>query len=312
MTLPQTRQRLGGLKDRWRIARETWADGRRHATYAAEIDRRSALSRGTRQIEAQLTKDYHRIEKGLSLRSPRPDFGTAVAARLRRDVARYRALPDHDPAVVDHVTSALAALDVWHAEQRVVDGPTRLLPAGRPLEPQQLQALFGTRSSVRDFADRPVPPEVLRCATELALRSPSVCNRQAWGLWSFTAPEAVQRVAALQNGSAGFRDAIPCLLVVTVDARLFAGSGERNQRWVDGGLFAMSLVWALHGQGVATCMLNWSVDTARTRQLRAVTGIPDHMDVVTMIAAGYPREGLRVARSPRRPVDAVLHADVLP
>ena len=72
----------------------------------------------------------------------------------------------------------------------------------------------------------------------------------------------------------------------------------------------MSLVWALHAQGVASCMLNWSVDQDRTRQLRATTGLPDHLDVVTMIATGYARDGLRVTRSPRRPVDSVLHADV--
>lgn len=73
----------------------------------------------------------------------------------------------------------------------------------------------------------------------------------------------------------------------------------------------MSLVWALHALGVASCMLSWSVDQDRTRRLREVTGLPDHLDVVTMIAAGSPRDGLRVTRSPRRPVDSVLHADVL-
>ncbi|GAA4741716.1 hypothetical protein GCM10023328_23660 [Modestobacter marinus] len=123
-------------------------------------------------------------------------------------------------------------------------------------------------------------------------------------------PARIARLAGLQNGNAGFRDQIPCLLVVTVDAKLFAGAGERNQRWVDGGLYAMSLVWALHAQGVASCMLNWSVGHAQSRRLRGAAGIPDHLDVVTLVAAGHPRDGLRVARSPRRPVDEVLHSDL--
>ncbi|WP_336033510.1 nitroreductase family protein [Geodermatophilus sp. FMUSA9-8] len=307
MGLTPARQRLGRLKDTWSIARETWEDGRRHAAYAAAVDRRSGLPAGTRQLEAQITKDYHRIEKGLSLRTPRAGFGAAVAARLRRDLPRYAALPGHDPAVLAHGRSALDALALWHAEAQLADdGPTRRPPASAGLDPDEVGALFRSRTSVRDFAPDPLDPALVRRAAELALHSPSVCNRQAWAVWAFHDRLAVERVAALQNGSAGFRESIPCLLVIGVDTRLFAGSAERNQRWVDGGLYAMSLVWALHGLGVATCMLNWSVGHRRTRELRALTGIPDHVDVVTMVAAGLPRAGLRVARSPRRRVDDVL------
>ncbi|TFV64676.1 nitroreductase family protein [Geodermatophilus sp. DF01-2] len=311
MRTTDLKQRLGQLKDDVRIARETWQDGWRHIRYSAAVDRRSSLSVGLRQLEAQITRDYHRIEKGLALRAPRSDFGTAVAERLARDVVRYEALPGHDRRVVAHAASALAALRVWRTEGRRLedDGPTRPPPQGVSLTRSQAEAFFRSRVSVRDYDGTPVPAEVVRTAADLALSSPSVCNRQAWALWAFHEREDIERIAALQNGNAGFREQIPCLLIVAVDARLFSGSGERNQRWVDGGLYAMSLVWALHALGVGSCMLNWSVDHGQTRRLRAMTGIPDHLDVITMIAAGYPREGLRVARSPRRPVDSVLHSD---
>lgn len=311
MDVELVRQRLGRWKDDLRITTQVWEDARRHVRHSAAIDRRSRLSVGARQLEAQITKDYHRIEKGLALREPRQGFGAAVAQRLYRDVERYRVLADHDPQVVDHALSALEALRAWHVDGRHAHGgPTRVPPEAVPLSDEQVEGFFRSRVSVRDFSDRPVSGETVRRAVDLALSSPSVCNRQPWSVWSFHERDAIERVAALQNGNAGFRSQIACLLVVAVDVRLFAGSGERNQRWVDGGLYAMSLVWALHAQGVASCMLNWSVDQDRTRQLRATTGLPDHLDVVTMIATGYARDGLRVTRSPRRPVDSVLHADV--
>jgi nitroreductase len=310
VTAARLRLNLRHMQDHVQIWRETIADGRRHIRYSAATDGRSALSAETRQIEAQITKDYHRIEKGLALRSPRPRFGTDPAARLRRDVPRYKRLPDHDSTVAAHALSALEGLQRWHDHgEHSEGGPTKTPHAWSPPDAAEVEDFFRSRVSVRDFADAPLDPAVVRRAADLALFSPSVCNRQAWGVWSFHDPDAIARLAALQNGNAGFRDQIPCLLIVAVDTQLFAGAGERNQRWIDGGLYAMSLVWALHAYGAVSCMLNWSVDHVQTRRLREAAGIPDHMDVITMIAAGHAREGLRVARSPRRKVDEVLHSD---
>jgi Nitroreductase family. len=93
------------------------------------------------------------------------------------------------------------------------------------------------------------------------------------------------------------------LLVVTERRSAFVGVGERNQRWVDGGLFAMSVVLSLHAQGLASCFLNWSQTVSATQELRARSGIPKTEDVIVLIAVGWPAEQARVARSPLRAVD---------
>lgn len=248
MALSGVKLAVRQVQDRLRIWRETVEDARRHIRYSAATDGRSALSRQARQIEAQLTKDYHRIEKGLALRNPRPKFGADPAARLRRDLPRYEALDGHSPVVVSHAMSALEGLEQWHANESHTDGgPTKLPTPYKGLS--EAETFFRSRASIRDFADRSLDPDIVRSAADLALCSPSVCNRQAWALWAFHDRATIDRLAALQNGNAGFREQIPCLLVVAVDARLFAGSGERNQRWIDGGLYVMSLAWALHAQG---------------------------------------------------------------
>ena len=84
---------------------------------------------------------------------------------------------------------------------------------------------------------------------------------------------------------------------------MFVGPDERNQRWVDGGLFAMTLVWAFHALGLSTCMLNWALPNVSSNRLRELAGIPDGEDIVVLIAIGHAAEGARVARSEKRSVD---------
>lgn len=263
------------------------------------------------KLECQLTKDYHRVEKGLALRSPKRPFGAAVGARLQWGLAG--AAPEVEERIGDSVKTALAALQDWNdSGRRSADiAPLGLAGAGLPSAPSGLfRELAQSRRSVRDFdPDVEVPEATVLAAVETSLLTPSVCNRQPWQVYILRDPDVRARALALQNGNAGFRDAIPVVAVVTVDRRLFSGAGERNQRWVDGGLFAMSLVWALQDEGLSTCMLNWSVRRRQTRRLRDVVGFGSFEDVVVMMAIGYARAGHRVARSPRRSIAEVARVE---
>src|SRR3546814_1994141 len=70
--------------------------------------------------------------------------------------------------------------------------------------------------------------------------------------------EIIDRALSLQNGNRGFGHEIPCLLILCTDLSAFDTAGERYQHWIDGGMFSMSLVWALHALGYSSCCLNWS------------------------------------------------------
>ncbi|MBS4753334.1 nitroreductase family protein [Nocardioides sp. zg-ZUI104] len=146
----------------------------------------------------------------------------------------------------------------WNRGGQVVDevSPLRTPQERGVNDPERF---FGTRHSVRDYDDRPVQEDLLMRAVELAINTPSACNRQAWHVRFFRGNDVV-RVLRHQNGNSGFAENVPCVAVVTVDARLFAGAGERNQGWIEGGLFSMSLLyWALHSLGADGCMLNMSL-----------------------------------------------------
>jgi nitroreductase len=156
------------------------------------------------------------------------------------------------------------------------------------------------------FAEGPVNSEAIRSAVALALRSPSVCNRQSARVRYLTDRSLLEKVLTVQGGNRGFGHQIPGVLVVTSYLGVFRGARERNQCWIDGGLFAMSLLYALTYGGVGSCPLNWSSDAAQDKALRELLGLPRDEVVIMLIAVGHLPENYRVASSPRMVLEEVL------
>lgn len=91
----------------------------------------------------------------------------------------------------------------------------------------------------------------------------------------------------------------PVLLLVTSDIRAFMNNGERNEPFVDGGLFSMSLLYALEAYGLAACPLNAMFNLSQDRQTRELLDIPDYEFPVMYIAVGNFPESVPVCYSTR-------------
>jgi nitroreductase len=169
-----------------------------------------------------------------------------------------------------------------------------------------IESFLTSRHSIRHFDDRSVAEELIQRAVSLAISTPSVCNRQAWKARVFKDPKHKKVILDLQNGNRGFGEQIDTLIVVTCDLQSFMSVGERNEAWIDGGMFSMSLVLALHSVGLGTCCLNWSVRQEQDRELRDTIAVPEAEVIVMLIAVGHIPERLSVARSARKPLNDVL------
>lgn len=284
--------------------REYAADRRLYGRYAGPDDRDAHIAMTQHNIEMQLTKDYHRIEKGLTLPTPKNPFGADVERRVNMLLPLAEAAAEPAP-YVSYARSAAEALRRWNSSATIDDAVAPKRPT-LTNESAGIEHIMKSRHSVRNFAPRPVPRQIIEAAATLAIRSPSVCNRQPWKMRVFDAPADIESALRYQNGNVGFRHTVPALALITVERGLFAGANERNQPFIEGGLFAMSLVWALHGLGLDSCMLNMSQSSARLRHMRAALGVPESEAVIMFIAIGYGESGHRVARSPRRPLRDVL------
>ena len=163
-----------------------------------------------------------------------------------------------------------------------------------------------SRYSVRDFSEEPVAPKIIDQAVVWAQKSPSVCNRQGTRVHAVKRRELICEIMELHGGTRGFTEQIDTLLVVTGDLEIFFGVGERNQAYVDAGIFSMSLLYGLHYQGVGSCSLHWCVTPSKDRELRQMVGVPDEEVIVMLIAVGSLPEKFKVAHSQRRPSVDIL------
>lgn len=304
-------------------------DARRYAAASAL----GASPRNLTQYSAVTTMAYHQLEKGLSLPEPRPFFGELPLGRLLGLLERFGA----DYSDCEATLASLAALRgylEWHRRrglhsarldevERRLEGleGALLAPASRPataasatwveqppigLDSTTREILFAGRRSVRNFSEEDVPLSMISEAVRLALHAPSVCNRQGWRVRCLVDAGAISAALKYQNGNRGFGHTVNRLLVVTSTLGSFVYAGERNEGWVDGGIFAMSLMMALHAQGLASCPLNWNNDARIDRAFRRAFDIPDDEVVIMFIAVGHYRTGYSVCNSPRVPVERVL------
>jgi len=95
------------------------------------------------------------------------------------------------------------------------------------------------------------------------------------------------------------------IALVTFDSRSWDFYGERHQGYLNGGLFAMSLVDAFHASGVGSCLLQFGNSFREERALLRELGVPSPERAAVAIAFGHPAEAL-VPSSIRRSVGEVL------
>jgi nitroreductase len=120
------------------------------------------------------------------------------------------------------------------------------------------------------------------------MKSPSVCNRQPWKVHLIEDEQLLHQVMTAQGGFAGNGHNMQLLLLVTVDLRYFSTSSERNQGFVDGGIYLMSLVYALTYHKMATCILNADFPNLQHQFGTAI-----------LIVSRYTEEGTGLVSEPR-------------
>ncbi|NTV70815.1 MAG: nitroreductase family protein [Azonexaceae bacterium] len=278
-------------------------------------------------IEAKIIKAYHRVEKGLSLADPRPGFGKDAVQTVLDGVEQYvqrfgqnhtthRALNTLKEYV--RFNSANNA-DVAWVEARLqrlgnsigsenAGGTRRVtrdeIAAAANID---LKDFFNSRYSIRQFTSQAVDDDLLTQAVQMAKKTPSVCNRESGCVFVVSDQEQKARLLSLQNGNRGFGDQADRVLVITSRLDAFLTVGERYQCWIDGGLFAMSLIYALHSLGLGSCCLNWSVEPEADQAMKQLPGIPKGHAIIMLLAVGHIPAELLVAQSPRRPLNEVLN-----
>lgn len=312
--------------DAMRFQRAAWYESR--GSYRAEKKQHM----NSENLSAIITMEYHRIEKGLALPARRVGASQDVVRRLIEAIS----VQYDERGPTDEGSVALRVLEVYFDEtpknalthettaiftqyeelREKYSSSGRLMQVGgyslltskeiTDLVGEQYSEFIISRHSIRDYRDGPVDERIIREVARTAIKSPSVCNRQAWRLYAITEKERIQEALSLQNGNRGFTERVPLLFVVTADLRRFVSVEERNQAWIDGGLFSMTLMLAIHAKGLGACPLNWCASKANDEALRRQLDIPEHEVVIMMLSAGHLPESIKITASPRREIESIL------
>jgi len=254
------------------------------------------------QAKAELQKDIHLIERALALPEPRRPFGTGPVKRIEGIIANY------GDQLGKHLLSQA---------KTVLDGRNRWNDKG--FRPEQLTDPTGTeiekflvsRRSVRAFGSgKQITNSELEQVIALAVQAPSVSNTQSWNVRVYRESADVTRILKLQNGNVG-NSPIPVLLMVTVDIRHFTGSNERNQMWIDGGIFLQQLLLSIHALGWASCLMNFSATNSQANKLRKLANIADYEEIISFVSVGEENQAIAPAPSLRKPAASVLRVERL-
>lgn len=282
---------------------------------------------------ARMIFHAHAIEKGLSRSNFRPGFGKIAVPGLAKEMNSWlvSGFSTEDP----YFQSASAVMKTYFdrhealrtdvsafrqlfsgAAQDLIDNTRHheggVLPAEQTREirldsddQRTFLDVVYRRRSVREFTDEPVSDEDVSRAVQIAMQSPSVCNRQAARVHQFEDPRIIKSVLDIQGGFSGY-EMPPRLLLVTADLDAFLFAPERNQPFVDGGLFMMSLLLGLTQMGLGSCSLNTAMGSAKDAAIRKIIDVPENEVFISFVAVGHYDQQVLVPRSKRTHVQDVL------
>lgn len=281
------------------------------------------------QLLAFITTNAHVIEKGLSNSKFEPGHAFSIVQLVADSVRLYRGkgynLKDlsyinalaclrefydkhKDTEYKEEVSQILTGiLEEVISEKSLIGGAEEFLFDTKVNNSEKnFKDLANGRFSVREFSDAPVSKNVILDAIQLATRAPSACNRQPAKIHLIRNKGVISKVLKVQRGVLDYPDP-PVLMLVTADDAYYEGAEQRNQGFVDGGLFAMSLLYAIEYKGLAACPLNACFNEEEEKTIRGMLNLPDREKLIMFIEAGHFKENNIVCKSFRYPAEYIVN-----
>lgn len=288
------------------------------------------LSNNKTHIESDIIRLVHSIEKGLSIENPRMGFGVAKIEELFNLADRYIKIDKNDSECLYYVADALTSYIDFHQmnnfenediikirkkldefcgklpkKENVYGGVEKLLLSDMNFNTSEIEKLFNTRHSIRDFSDTPVDDEKLRKAIRLAQRSPSACNRQGVRIYSVKGKDFVGQYGKSLDGIGGFASDVDTFLIITGKKSAYA-LHEKNQFIVSASMFAAYLTLTLHTYNIGACVIQRPlIPDENWHKYRKVKGIPSDEQLIMLIGIGNYKDECTVPLSKRFDIDKI-------
>ncbi|MBM3944912.1 MAG: nitroreductase [SAR202 cluster bacterium] len=153
-----------------------------------------------------------------------------------------------------------------------------------------------TALAVRDYQDKPVPADVVRRIVEAGRLTGSSINGQPWHFIVVRDRDMLRRLAGA-IGSGPFIADAPLAIAVALERTQYAVS--------DGSRAIQSMMLAAWSEGVGS---NWA-GFLGMEAVKPLLGIPKNMDVLAVVAFGYPARPAGKGVKRRKALAEVAHRE---
>ena len=154
----------------------------------------------------------------------------------------------------------------------------------------------GTVLAVREFQDKPVPPDAARRIVEAAQLTGSASNRQPWHFIAVDDRDTLRQLGAIAR-SGPYIAGAPFAVVVCTEDTPFAVS--------DASRVVQSMVLTAWSDGIGS---NW-VGFGGLEGAKPILGIPDNLDVLAIVPFGCPARPVGKGKKQRKPFARVVSRD---
>ena len=281
------------------------------------------------KMEYTLLRENHVIEKGMSMRKPKIGFGQKKVLNLCKKLLKYKKIySSENPKFLNYPISTIKRYieytkatgtvisEIESAWMKLSDGGhyNEVQSGIELISKDEVTKKFSSfadfvknRHSIRYFSRIAPDPKVIDEALKIAQQTPSACNRQGWKVHVFKKDDC-KKILEWQSGARGFEDEPTIIFLVTANMRAFLHY-EPFQAYVDGGMYAMSLIYALHSVGLGTIPLSCGFHHSKLKSLHKLFDIPQNEVPIEIIACGTLEDKFNIAVSKRKPITetTVMH-----
>jgi nitroreductase len=153
-----------------------------------------------------------------------------------------------------------------------------------------------TLLAVRDYQDKPVPPELVRRIVEAGRLTGSSMNRQPWHFVIVENHDTLRQLGALAK-TGRFIAQAPLAIVVAIERTTFSVS--------DASRAIQSMMLTAWSEGVGS---NWA-GFRGFDDVKSLLDIPDDLEVLAIISFGYPAHRVGKGKKKRKSISKVAHLE---
>ena len=282
-----------------------------------------ARNKNSRKMETDLAIRAHALEKGMSIGCVKVGFGKHKVKALMKDLQHYIDIGGRSEFVAD-ACSIIHQYILFNQQAGADMGDMQSLydgfcnknkveinakdEAGIYIKhfsevqkecKSSFEVFSQSRFSVRDFGKTKIDFDKVLAALKMCERTPSACNRQSYRIYIYKDETLKNMLFELQGGCKGFYEDMQVAILICGDQRGY-NINELHQVYVDGGIYAMNLLYALHYEELAAIPLTMGQKQGKLREIKKLMNIPEYEMPCVLIGVGSYKDLYKVAVSKRK------------